>query len=176
MAKKNLEQNAIQEKKLTDESFEVLSVNIDKNPSALGKIVSFYNKHFPDSQHSKAYKEKMYRNQARHPIILTIQDQGEIVGLLEGYDDKQKPNHTALATLAVASGYRGKGLAKKLFERFKQATISRGSQEAIILHFRDGKKEQLNQLYQKFGFSNLIQSGTYTNGEVKWEMSISLID
>ena len=39
--------------------------------------------------------------------------------------------------------------------------INMVSDDEIILHFRDSKKEKLEQVYTKIGFTNLEKSDTY---------------
>ena len=73
-------------------------LRIGATSSDLEKITSFYNTHFIKSQQKLKYKQKMYANTKRSPIILVIKDKNsEIIGLLESWNDKDNPSIKVLA-------------------------------------------------------------------------------
>jgi len=130
------------------------------------EISNFYNKTFPLSPHTEEYKRKIYNYSSF--IGFKVIDDGEIIGLIEGWE---KDNVTLLATLVVDEKHRGKRIAKMLFEKFMKEVKTK----EVVLHFRDTKKDELIPIYTKFGFKVSDKRDlVYNNKEKKWEMSLIL--
>jgi ribosomal protein S18 acetylase RimI-like enzyme len=121
--------------------------------------VDFYNSNFPNSQHSKTFKEDLLNN----GIVLTIVKDKKIIALIEG---KQNIDHNLLITLVVDKNYQNRGYAKKLFNDYKNKI----NNYPIVLHFRESKEKELTNFYQNLGFKDKKVVGNYRNGEKKFEM------
>lgn len=151
----------------------IILKNLDNQIKNLPNITAFYNAFFLKSQHSPAYKLRMYQDKSRHPIILSINSGGQTIGLLESWNKRNNPKKRIISTLLIHPEFRGRGYSRKLFEQALKSSQEKSENPLWIIHFRDDNKERLQAIYSKLGFSNLNSQGTYKNGEIKWEMSIA---
>jgi ribosomal protein S18 acetylase RimI-like enzyme len=159
---------------LTDPSRETATIceSLEDQIRRVHDITAFYNKFFPKSPHNEKYKQELYQDESRKPIVLTITSNQEIVGLLESWVDQSDPTKRILSTILVDPRFRNKGYAKELFNQANQLAREDKENSIWVLHFRDSNREILEPMYASFGFGNLSQVGTYGNGEIKWQMKM----
>jgi ribosomal protein S18 acetylase RimI-like enzyme len=151
----------------------IILKNLDDQIKNLPSITAFYNAFFLKSQHSPAYKLKMYQDPSRQPIILSINSNGQTIGLLESWNKRNNPKKRIISTLLIHPDFRGRSYSRKLFEEAVKISQEKSENPLWIIHFRDDNKTNLQAIYTKLGFSNLKSRGTYQNGEIKWEMNIA---
>jgi len=137
---------------------------------SIQEIVRFYNKHFPESQHSESYKLSNYINNSIKPIIITIRVETKIIGLFESWLKDDNSGTRKLVTLLVDPKFRGHKFGDRLFFNANEIAHKEQSGSYWILHFRDSNRAFLEPYYSRFGFKEICLSGNYTNGEQKWEM------
>jgi len=152
-------------------SLNIERVDITQNPEILEKILEFYNLNFPNSIHSKAFKESRYINPERESVVYISKDGERVIGLVEAWSDVENPSQKVLATLVTDSEYRNRGLAKKLFSEANKTVEEEQTHTSWVLHFRESKKDQLTPFYTGMGFQDLTEDGHYRNGEIKYKMT-----
>lgn len=82
-----------------------------------------------------------------------------------------KPRYN-LTTLLVDKRYRGRGFSNVLLNKFLKTIKKNKSVKKVYLHFRDSN--DYKSFYRHYGFSKHRTTGTYSNGEKKHYMEITL--
>lgn len=77
-----------------------------------------------------------------------------------------------ISLLFVVPSFRNQGLATRLVNDFKRKAKKNKNVERIILIFRE--QNELEEFYEKLGFSNCRIVGNYKNGDKKYQMELRL--
>jgi ribosomal protein S18 acetylase RimI-like enzyme len=150
---------------------QVEKVDLSQNPQILDELVPFYNENFTKSMHSREFKERIYNDPSRNAVVFVIKSGGKIIGMIETWNDSSNPDRKVLATLLTDEKFRGRGVARNLFEKAEEVVSQDPTKKEWVLHFRESNKEKLIPYYTNLGFGNLTESGRYNNGEIKFEMT-----
>lgn len=142
------------------------------SPAVLEEIVQFHNAGFPKSQHTFDGTLRRYIGAALPINILARDaDTGRLIGLLESRYSHDGVRQ--LSTLLVAEDQRGKGIARKLFEKMLEAMRKENHETTIVLHFRESEREHLEPFYAHLGFNpTALPDGVYPiSKEPRWRMT-----
>lgn len=137
------------------------------------QLLSFYNKNFPLSRWSEKYFNRFLDDRKKRKMeCLVLEKNEKIIGFILGRKfGNIKPRYN-LTTLLVDGGYRGRGFSKVLLDKFLKTIKKNKSVKKVYLHFRDSNDYE--SFYRHYGFNKHRTTGTYSNGEKKHYMEITL--
>jgi ribosomal protein S18 acetylase RimI-like enzyme len=82
------------------------------------------------------------------------EEDGVVAGFLYGFIDQVRTDQAFVHALGVIEGYRGRGVGRRLLERFERAVEERGCSTVVLNTLSDNVQAQ--RFYRRMGFGEPV--------------------
>jgi ribosomal protein S18 acetylase RimI-like enzyme len=135
-------------------------------------VERFHNNHFTRSLRTAGWLSTFSADTSRFPRGFIAFSGDRPVGLVIGRTVLDDTSNFNLVSLLVHPDFRGRGLAGTLMKKFLSSARRLKGAKKITLHFRESNG--LEKLYAKYGFSFVGSDGSYSDGENRMRMEMSI--
>lgn len=139
------------------------------NEKYLASLWKLYNRNFRSSKWSKEHLLSFTKSPS---VLYALESDRKVAGFVCGKPERQRRNRYLIAALLVRKEFRGKGCAGMLIKKVVKEVSEMKEFKSIAIHFRESNN--LKDFYRKFGFKKHRITGSYSNGEKKHYMEITL--